>query len=372
MRSNYKRLGDYIRQVDIRNRDLAVTELQGLSMTKQFRESTSNIIGVDLSKYKIVNPGVFAFDTMSVIRVHRVPIILNDLGYSIIVSPAYVTFEVIDEEILNKDFLFMIFKSSEFDRYADFKSDASVRGGYNWEELCETYIPVPSIEEQRKIVGEYQAVEQRIENNRRLIAKLEETAQIIYRNMFVDNIDPENLPQGWRYGKLGDVVDCFDNKRKPVAGFNRKNVPQIYPYYGATSKMGYIDDFIFDGDFVLLGEDGSVVKENGTPYLQQICGKTWVNNHAHVLKAKNQWNNSLLYTALSLTDVRDIITGGVQLKINQKNLMALPILIPDNITLQKAKNRVTPLDNYKRGLSIESEKLANLLSLLLSKLSKLN
>lgn len=127
MKSNYKRLGDYIRQVDVRNRDMAVIDLRGLSMSKQFRESTSNIVGVDLSKYKVVSPGVFAFDTMSVIRVHKVPLVLNNLGNPILLSPAYVTFEIFRTNELDSEFLFMFFKSSEFDRYADFKSDASVR-----------------------------------------------------------------------------------------------------------------------------------------------------------------------------------------------------------------------------------------------------
>ena len=94
--NEYKRLGDYIREVNVRNRDLKVTNLLGLSMSKQFRPSTSNIVGVDLSNYKVVCKNVFAFDTMSVIRVHKVPIALNNTDSPIIVSPAYITFECID------------------------------------------------------------------------------------------------------------------------------------------------------------------------------------------------------------------------------------------------------------------------------------
>ena len=95
-KTEYKRLGDYIREVNVRNRELKVTNLLGLSMSKQFRPSTSNIVGVDLSKYKVVNRNVFAFDPMSVIRVHKVPIAINDTENPIIVSPAYYTFEVVD------------------------------------------------------------------------------------------------------------------------------------------------------------------------------------------------------------------------------------------------------------------------------------
>ena len=143
--STYKRLGDYIREVDVRNKDLQCTNLLGLSMTKEFRPSTSNVNGTDLSKYKIVNKGVFAFDTMSVIRVHKVPICLNESTNPIIISPAYITFEVCNENLLT-EYLKLVFRNSEFDRYAEFKSDSSVRGGYNWEELCDTMVKIPSIE----------------------------------------------------------------------------------------------------------------------------------------------------------------------------------------------------------------------------------
>ena len=211
-KTNYKRLGDYIREVDVRNRNLKVTKLLGLSMTKQFRPSTSNIVGVDLSKYKVVDKNVFAFDPMSVIRVHKVPIALNSDNLPIIVSPAYITFKSIDENILDARYLMMWFRRNEFDRYADFKSDASVRGGYNWNELCETQIILPSIDQQRKIVAEYNAIQQRIKLNEQLIVKLEETAQAIYRKMFVDGIDKNNLPEGWRMGTLGEFGDIITGK----------------------------------------------------------------------------------------------------------------------------------------------------------------
>ena len=125
----YKRLGDYIREVNVRNLDLKVTNLLGLSMSKQFRPSTSNIVGVDLSKYKVVDRNVFTFDPMSVIRVHKVPIAINDTDIPIIVSPAYYTFEIVDTSQLSPQYLMMWFQRTEFDRYADFKSDAAVRGG---------------------------------------------------------------------------------------------------------------------------------------------------------------------------------------------------------------------------------------------------
>ena len=208
-RSDYKRLGDYIREVDVRNRDLAVTNLLGLSMTKQFRPSTSNIVGVDLSKYKVVNNNVFAFDPMSVIRVHKVPIALNETDSPIIVSPAYITFESIDEDLLNPQYLMMWFRRAEFDRYADFKSDSSVRGGYNWDELCETMVCIPSIERQRAMVAEYETLSRRIDLNRSMIAQLEATAQTLYRKMFVDDIPPAGEWEHWEKLRILRTAKLF-------------------------------------------------------------------------------------------------------------------------------------------------------------------
>ena len=203
----YKRLGDYIREVNVRNRELKVTNLLGLSMSKQFRPSTSNIVGVDLSKYKVVDRNVFAFDPMSVIRVHKVPIAINDTNDPIIVSPAYYTFEVIDSFQLLPQYLMMWFQRTEFDRYADFKSDAAVRGGYDWDELCNTPIYIPSITRQREIVTEYETLTNRIRLNNQMIQHLEATAQTLYRKTFVDNIDKENLPEGWRMGTFTEIVN---------------------------------------------------------------------------------------------------------------------------------------------------------------------
>lgn len=121
---------------------------------------------------------------------------MNDIDLPIIVFPAYVTFECIDSNKLDPRYLMMWFRRTEFDRYADFKSDAAVRGGYDWDELCETLIQLPDIDRQREIVAEYEVLSRRIRQNKHMISKLEETAQTLYRKMFVDDINRENLPEG--------------------------------------------------------------------------------------------------------------------------------------------------------------------------------
>lgn len=196
MKSNYKRLGNYIRQVDVRNRDLVVNKLLGLSIAKQFITSIANTTGTDMSTYKIVQPRQFGYVPVTSRNGDKITIALYEGESPCIISQAYIVFEVIDETELLPEYLMMWFRRPEFDRYARFKSHGSAREVFEWSEMCDVMLPVPPIEEQRKIVSEYQAIEQRIENNRRLITTLEETAKAIYRKMFVDDIDPENLSKG--------------------------------------------------------------------------------------------------------------------------------------------------------------------------------
>jgi type I restriction enzyme S subunit len=193
---SYKTLGDYIQPVNNRNRPLVTEDLRGLSMTKKFRKSTSNIIGVDLTKYKLVNKNQFACDFMSVIRVHKLPVVLNSENEPVIVSPAYTVFKVNDETELLPEYLMMWFRRPEFDRYADFRCDSAVRGGFMWNELCDTQLPIPSIEKQQQIVAEYNTVTNRINLNNQLNQKLEETAQALYKHWFVDFEFPYDFAQG--------------------------------------------------------------------------------------------------------------------------------------------------------------------------------
>lgn len=169
MKSTYKRLGDYIHKVEKRNKDYKVTKLRGLSMTKEFRDTTSNIVGTDLSVYKVMSKWQFACDFMSVIRVHKFPVVLKTDDEPNLVSPAYPVFEVKNPKELNPEYLMMWFRRSEFDRYADFKCDSAIRGGFDWEELCDCMLPIPSIEKQKHIVNEYNIIQNHIRLNNQMI-----------------------------------------------------------------------------------------------------------------------------------------------------------------------------------------------------------
>ena len=358
-RTDYKRLGDYIREVDVRNRDLEVTNLLGLSMTKQFRPSTSNIVGVDLSKYKIVHKDVFAFDTMSVIRVHKVPIAINLSKSPIIVSPAYITFECKDSNILNPNYLMMWFSRDEFDRYADFKSDAAVRGGYNWEELCDTPIYLPPIEQQQKIVSEYEAITRRIHLNEQIIAKLEETAQTLYRKMFVDGIDKENLPEGWRMGVIGEL---FELQR----GFDLPSQDRIagqFPIYASTGITGYNNQFKVTPPCVLTGRSGSIGE---VFYVDERC---WPLNTTLWVKDFKNTPPLFVYYKLKELELGKTIAGFAAVPtLNRNDVHMIKTFIPPMAILFEFERVIQTFFYHQKVLNIENAKLTEMKMLLLFKL----
>ena len=207
--AEYKRLGDYIREVNVRNRELKVTNLLGVSISKEFMPSIANTIGTDMSTYKIVERGQFAYGPVTSRNGDKVSIALLDEYDNAIISQAYTVFEVTDHEQLLPEYLMMWFRRPEFDRYARFHSHGSAREIFDWEELCDVMLPIPSITRQREIVSEYETLTNRIRLNNQMIQHLEATAQALYRKTFVENIDKENLPEGWRMGTLEDLGEII-------------------------------------------------------------------------------------------------------------------------------------------------------------------
>ena len=354
--TTYQRLGDYIREVNVRNRDLKVTNLLGLSMSKQFRPSTSNVVGVDLSKYKVVDRNVFAFDPMSVIRVHKVPIAINDTNSPIIVSPAYYTFEVVDSFQLLPQYLMMWFKRTEFDRYADFKSDAAVRGGYDWDELCNTPIDIPSITRQREIVSEYETLTNRIRLNNQMIQHLEATAQTLYRKTFVDNIDKENLPEGWRMGTLGEIADIKNGKAILPA-------EEDIPVYGGNGIVGYTNSSNAENVVVI----GRVGINCGSLYLHQ--SKCYVNDNAMIAIPKSG-NTIFLYRTMKEMDLNSQSEGSGQPLLTQSIIYKQECLIPKLEQRIKFEEQMQIVYKQKYLKEKETEKLTELQSLLLAKMGQ--
>ena len=162
MKSNYDLLGNHIRLIDNRNKDLVTEQVLGINIDKFFMPSVANVIGTDLSKYKLIQKGNFACNPMHVGRDERLPVALYTYDEPAIVSPAYFMFEIKDDSVLNAEYLMMWLRRPEFDRNCWLHTDGSVRGGITWDDICRMEIPVPPIREQIEIVKSYQAITDRI------------------------------------------------------------------------------------------------------------------------------------------------------------------------------------------------------------------
>ncbi|WP_457768640.1 restriction endonuclease subunit S [Facklamia hominis] len=169
-------------------------------------------------------------------------------------------------------------------------------------------------------------------------------------------------------GTVSEIIEIHDSKRIPLSNRERSDLDKIYPYYGATSIMDYVDKYLFDGIYLLLAEDGTVMDDRGYPILQYVEGKFWVNNHAHILTGKNGYTVELLYLLFKLTNVKSIITGAVQLKISQANLRNLSVVIPTQANLREIDAIIQPLFSEIRNLRAENQRLSAIRDALLPKL----
>ena len=239
-------------------------------------------------------------------------------------------------------------------------------------------IKLPSLATQQKITKILSSLDDKIEVNRRINEQLEELAQALFKSWFMD-FEPFKdgefveselgmIPEGWKVGNLLDVATLYDSMRKPLSGRERDAMEKIYPYYGATSIMDYVDKYIFDGIYLLMGEDGSVVDDKGFPILQYVWGKFWPNNHAHVMQGKNGFTTEMLHSLLSITNVKSVVTGAVQAKISQMGMKKINIVIAPNELLEDFSMKITPIYDKIRANSEEITHLTNLRDTLLPKL----
>lgn len=224
---------------------------------------------------------------------------------------------------------------------------------------------------QEKIASVLDAIDEKIEENERINNNLEQQAKALYKNWFFDFStfsSDGNLPDGWRLGTVGDIIQLHDSKRVPLSGAERDKMAKVYPYYGAASRMDYVDSYLFDGIYLLLGEDGTVVDSLGFPILQYVYGQFWVNNHAHIITGKEGFSVEELYLLFSLTNIKSIVTGAVQQKVSQQNLKKVPAIIPGKEALDAFDEIIQPVFTQIRNLRDENANLAILRDTLLPKL----
>lgn len=229
-------------------------------------------------------------------------------------------------------------------------------------------LDLPELETQKKIGSTLRMLDRKIALNEEINDNLLAQAQTLYKQFFPYGVQ-DDLPDGWRIGTVGEIIEIHDSKRIPLSGADRtKMEKKIYPYYGAASLMDFVDNYIFDGKYLLLGEDGTVVDDAGYPILQYVWGQFWVNNHAHILTGRLGYDVESLYMLFKQTPVKSIVTGAVQPKISQANLRSVQVVIPPEHNLREYNDLVEPLFSLFRANEEECKTLTALRDSLLPKL----
>ena len=306
--------------------------------------------------------------------------------------PIDTTFYVVGESTRDLRFTYYLLK---FIGLEQMNADSAVPG-LNRDAAHERRVHVPELPEQRAIAHILGSLDDKIELNRRMNKTLEAMARAIFKSWFVD-FDPVRakaesrdpglpgeiaalfpdsfedselgeIPKGWNATTLKDGIEIFDNVRIPLNKRQRAERQGPYPYYGAAGILDHVDDFLFDGVYVLTGEDGSVADDDGYPIVQYIWGQFWVNNHAHILKGKNGVSVEHLYLVLQQTNIAAFVTGAVQPKLNQNNLRAVPFVLPKEPVCIAFSELIQPLFAKVRANADEIVTLASLRDTLLPKL----
>ena len=366
MKEGYQVLGNYIRLVDERNRDLSVTRLLGVSIEKKFIPSIANIVGTDLSGYKIVRTGQFAYGPVTSRNGDKISIAYLDSD-DCIISSSYTVFEVKDKDNLDPEYLMLWFSRPEFDRYARYKSHGSVREIFDWNELCMVELPLPAIERQREIVKAYKAITDRIELKRRINDNLEATAQAVYKKMFVTDVDNTALPEGWRIVPLESISELSAGGDKPSAYSDIQsetcNVPIFSNGIEQEGLYGFTDKAKISDESVTVSARGTVgyVFLREEPYVP-IVRLIAVVPDTQFVTAK------YLYFALSSIDLHS--TGTSQQQITVPDFKKRQILIPDKTSLDSFMEKVVPIFDSIRENKAEIKSLAALQSNFLTLLSR--
>lgn len=406
---SYKRLGNYIRQVNVRNKDLETEILLGVSITKKLIPSIANVVGTDMSVYKIIEKRQFAYGTVTSRNGEKISIALSDQYDKALVSQIYVVFEVIDTEELLPEYLMMWFSRPEFDRYVRFHSHGSTRETFDWADMCEVELPIPTIEEQQQIVAQYQSIANKIKINEQICEKLEATAQALYKHWFVDFEFPngegkpykssggkmvwneelgKEIPEGWKRDFLKNYCSIKGGKRLPKDN-ELNNSKEGRPYIRVAdmnkdkfitlnSKFQYVSDEIQKSiSRYIVEKDDVLISIVGTIGLVNIIDKSLhqANLTENCFKITNCKiiNTDYLYHFLVSNDGQREIemktVGGVQAKLPMYNVELLDIVIPSENILKYFKTVCNKLNDHLINKKIELDKLTQLQSLLLSRLA---
>jgi len=391
--SNYQPIGDYIRLVDERNRDLKVETLLGLSINKLFIPSVANTVGTNMRNYKIIRKNQFACSTMQVRRDKKIPVALLQEYNEAIISQAYPVFEVKNEKELLPEYLMMWFSREEFDREACFYAVGGVRGSLEWEDFCNMKFPFLSLEKQREIVAEYNTIKNRINLNNQLIQKLEETARAVYKQWFVDFEFPDEngkpykssggkmvynaeldkeIPEGWEIGRLSDIAIIIMGQSPLGETYNKSRDGMIF-YQGRTD-FGYrfpsITSYTTQPKRNAKKNDILISVRAPVGDLNIATENCAIGRGLGALRSKLKCNSHLFYTLQNLKSYFDISDGEGTIfgSITKGDLHNVETIYSEN-EIKQFEKIAKPIDDYIKNFSFQNQKLLELKGLLLSKLA---
>ena len=339
-----------------------------------------NTIGTDMSTYKIVERGQLAYGPVTSRNGDKVSIALLDGYDGAIISQAYTVFEVIDHEQLLPEYLMMWFRRPEFDRYARFHSHGSAREIFDWDELCDVMLPIPSITRQREIVAEYETLTNRIRLNNQMIQHLEATAQAFYHKTFVDNIDKDNLPEGWRMGTIQEFSKEMKSGGTPSRNHNEYWNKQDYPWLKSgevhnniiTSVEEYISQAGLDNSSAKIIPQGSIIMAMYGATAAQVaylsCDTTTNQACCNMICYSKEDAAYLFFHLLAnQEDIKKLANGGAQENLSQELVAQQPIVLFDD---KEKKSLFVPILDNLIVLYKENEKITELQSLLLARMGQ--
>jgi type I restriction enzyme S subunit len=405
MKSSYRKLGSYIQVVNKRDKDKTVDKLLGVSIRKVLIPSIANIIGTDMSTYKIIQKNQFAYGPVTSRNGDKISVAILEDYDEAIVSQAYTVFEVIDEKKLLPEYLMMWFRRPEFDRYARFKSHGSAREIFGWDEMCDTELPITSPEKQQEIVREYNIIENRIALNNQLISKLEETAQAIYKQWFVDFEFPDL--NGKPYKSNGGVmVWCEELEKEIPEDWEVRPIGEIIETIGGGTPSTDEDEFWVNGD-ILWYSPTDVTKSNSI--FSSITERKITKNGLQRSAAKMFPSYSLLMTSRAtvgkltintkaactnqgfitliptenisvyllfdwiktqLEEITSLATGSTFPEISKADFRNLKFIYPNEDILMKYSSPISHIYKTVQFRNEENLKLEELKVLLLAKMTK--
>lgn len=380
MKSNYDILGNHIRLIDTRNRESITDRVLGINIDKFFMPSVANVIGTDLSKYKLITKGKFACNPMHVGRDERLPVALYDEEEPAIVSPAYFMFEVVDNSILNEDYLMMWFRRPEFDRICWLHTDGSVRGGITWDDICRLELPIPPIEKQLEIVNSYKAITERIALKKKINDNLAMTLSTLFLELY-SQLNDENNRQFDEICTLASSKRVFANDyaacgvpfyRGKEITLKQSGQPITEPLFIETSHFEDIKNKYgvpMKGDILItaVGTIGNSYLVQNEEFYFKDGNIIWLKNFSHGL---NYYVYDFMQTSIFKQLLEGICIGSTQTALTIVALSKLLIKIPDTYTLETYVNRSCTIHNQIEYNNKELLYLHSLNNILLSKLSR--